>query len=212
MNDKLRLNKNALREQNDRLRSLLEFLPTLQLRQRQLQAALGRVHRRREQHAAAWHRRRAEVEPWAPLLRTLAPDAGPYARVQEVVTRPDDVAGVTVPQLDEVRFQPGEPSLLATPLGFDDAVAVLRAAARHRAQARVLEQQHELLAQELARTSQRINLYDEVLIPQARRNIRRLRVYLGDQRIAAVCRAKLAKTKVVARRARPRGGDEHGHH
>lgn len=214
MNDKLRLNKNALREQNDRLRALLEFLPTLQLRQRQLQAALGRVRRAQQEQAAAWQRRRAEVEPWAPLLRVLAPDAGPYARVEEVVTRPEDVAGVTVPQLQEVRFRSGEPSLLSTPLGFDDAVAVLREAACHRAEAAVLKQQHQRLVQELARTTQRINLYDEVLVPQARRNIRRLRVYLGDQRTAAVCRAKLAKTKVVERRARARsrGGDEHGHH
>ncbi len=212
MNDKLRLNKNALREQNERLRSLLEFLPTLQLRQRQLQAALGRVRRTRERHAEAWEQRRAEIEPWMPLLQVLAPDAGPYARVEEIVTRPVDVAGVTVPELQEVRFRPQEPSLLGTPSSFDDAVTVLRDAARHRARTEVLEQQHDLLARELARTTQRINLYDEVLVPQARRNIRRLKVYLGDQRTAAVCRAKLAKTKVVARRAQLRGGDEHGHH
>ena len=103
-------------------------------------------------------------------------------------------------------FHPRRYSLLSTPPVFDDAVAVLRRAARLRAQREVAAQRHRVLTEELTKTSQRINLYDKVLIPRARRNIRRLRVYLGDQSTAAVCRAKLAKAKVLARRAQPASG------
>lgn len=203
MADKLRLNKGSLREQDQRLRSFLEFLPTLRLRQRQLQAALARVREQQVQREQQRQQLRRRVEPWAPMLASLVEAARPFAEVAQVVTRPVDIAGVRVPQLHEVRFAAGAHDLLATPPALDDAVAVLRDAARLAAEREVLRQQQRRLAHELSRTSQRINLYDEVLVPQARRNIRRLRVYLGDQQTAAVCRAKLAKAKVQARAEPP---------
>jgi V/A-type H+-transporting ATPase subunit D len=59
--------------------------------------------------------------------------------------------------------------------------------------------QLDMLNRELVKTTQRINLYEKVLIPQCKENIRRIKVYLGDQQTAAVCRAKIAKAKLVAK-------------
>lgn len=211
MADKLRLNKSSLREQNEQLRSYLEFLPTLRLRQQQLQAALGRVQQQQREQQQQVQRLRAQAGPWAPLLAALAPAARPFAEVERVVTHEANVAGVTVPRLHEVCFSSREHDLLATAPVFDDAVAVLRRIATLRAEADVLRVQLERIGHELARTSQRINLYEKILVPRARKNIRRLRVYLGDQQTAAVCRAKLAKGKVVAGRGSRTGGGAYGH-
>lgn len=207
---KLRLNKNALREQSGQLRLYLEFLPTLELRKRQLQAALTRIRRRRREGQKALEARRREAAPWSGLLQGRWPQVRPYAAVEEVVTRSGSVAGVAVPVLDRVRFVPREHCLLATPPLFDDAVALAREVARRRAELAVLAEQARRVAHQLRRTTQRINLYDKVLVPQARRNIRRLKVYLGDQQTAAVCRAKIAKAKLVARAGEAEGGHD-GH-
>ena len=86
MTDKLRLNKNALREQTERLRSLREFLPTLELRKQQLQLALTQVRREQERLRAEGQRLRERVDPWAPMLRSLLADATPLAEVEQVVT------------------------------------------------------------------------------------------------------------------------------
>jgi len=62
----------------------------------------------------------------------------------------------------------------------------------------VLTRQRELLAQELRITSQRVNLFEKVKIPEARNNIRMIRIYLGDQQTAAVVRGKMSKSKLVS--------------
>ncbi|MEM6429093.1 MAG: V-type ATP synthase subunit D, partial [Deinococcota bacterium] len=45
------------------------------------------------------------------------------------------------------------------------------------------------------RTTQRVNLFDKVLIPNAQETIRRIQIFLADADRAAVVRAKLAKQK-----------------
>jgi V/A-type H+-transporting ATPase subunit D len=40
-----------------------------------------------------------------------------------------------------------------------------------------------------------VNLFEKVLVPRTRNNIRRIRIYLSDSERAAVVRAKIAKRK-----------------
>ncbi|MEM7151258.1 MAG: V-type ATP synthase subunit D [Myxococcota bacterium] len=207
MSAKLRLNKNALREQRQELRLYREFLPTLELRKQRLQTALREIEARRERLGRARQALRERAEAWAPMLRHRWPRVERFARVDQVVTHEGSIAGVAVPVFEAVHFGPETPSLLLTPPSFDDAIELRRERARHQAEAEVMDTQYERVEQELRRTTQRINLYDEVLIPRAKNNIRRLRVYLGDQQTAAVCRAKIAKGKILAKsNAAARGG------
>ena len=67
----------------------------------------------------------------------------------------------------------------------------------------MLTEQMELLRQELRVTTQRVNLFEKVKIPETRENIRRIQIYLGDQQTTSVGRAKIAKGKAVARDAVP---------
>ena len=58
-----------------------------------------------------------------------------------------------------------------------------------------LKKQSELLNRELRLTSQRVNLFEKVKIPEAKDNIRVIEIYLGDQQTSAVVRGKIAKSK-----------------
>ena len=60
---------------------------------------------------------------------------------------------------------------------------------------KVLEEQHRLLSAELRSTSQRVNLFEKVKIPECKENIRRIRIMLGDLDTSAVARSKIAKKK-----------------
>ena len=42
----------------------------------------------------------------------------------------------------------------------------------------------------------RVNLFEKILIPRALRNIKKIKVFLGDQQLAAVSQAKVAKAKI----------------
>jgi len=54
-----------------------------------------------------------------------------------------------------------------------------------------------LRKEELRTTTQRVNLFEKKLIPELRENIRKIKIFLGDEETAAVGRAKLAKGKLA---------------
>ena len=51
------------------------------------------------------------------------------------------------------------------------------------------------------RVSQRVNLFEKVLIPNARRDIARIQIFLSDVERAAVVTSKIAKAKRARERA-----------
>ena len=71
----------------------------------------------------------------------------------------------------------------------------MREIARLNVLLKTLKKQSELLNRELRITSQRVNLFEKVKIPEAKENIRVFEIYLGDQQTSAVVRGKIAKSK-----------------
>jgi V/A-type H+-transporting ATPase subunit D len=61
----------------------------------------------------------------------------------------------------------------------------------------VLQEQTRLLREELRITTQRVNLFEKVKIPETKTNIRIIQIHLGDQQTAAVVRGKIAKNKIM---------------
>jgi V/A-type H+-transporting ATPase subunit D len=107
------------------------------------------------------------------------------------------MAGVEVPEFDEVVYKDVLYSLFATPPWLDKAVAALRRLVALREELRVLLEKNTLLREELRTTTQRVNLFEKKLIPELRENIRKIKIFLGDDETAAVGRAKLAKGKLA---------------
>jgi V/A-type H+-transporting ATPase subunit D len=66
----------------------------------------------------------------------------------------------------------------------------------------VYEEQRRLVTAELQQTSQRVNLFEKVKIPQCKEAIRVIKIALGDEQTAAVTRGKIAKSRS------PGGSDE----
>ena len=67
--------------------------------------------------------------------------------------------------------------------------------ARHKRE--VYEEQRRLVAEELQQTSQRVNLFEKVRIPECKEAIRVIKIALGDEQTAAVTRGKIAKGRTV---------------
>ena len=55
-----------------------------------------------------------------------------------------------------------------------------------------------MLSAELRTTSQRVNLFEKVKIPECKENIRKIGIMLGDLDTSAVARSKIAKKKTAA--------------
>jgi V/A-type H+-transporting ATPase subunit D len=194
---KLKKTKNELKAQREALQRYERFLPTLELKKQQLQREVRRAEAELRRSGERADELLAGLRPWAGLL-TGPPDLAEYVRVEGLEVETVNVAGVNVPVLAGVRFAAPEIDYFATPAWLDDAVEVLGELARLRAEMHVLSRQRELLGEELRLTSQRVNLFEKVMIPRTLDNIRVIRIALGDAQTAAVARAKLAKSKTVS--------------
>jgi V/A-type H+-transporting ATPase subunit D len=88
-------------------------------------------------------------------------------------------------------------SMLARPAWVDRLAQRLRDAAELRARVRVQGERAQILGQSLRRITQRVNLFERILIPSVKQNIKRIQIFLGDLDREAVIRSKLSKGKHV---------------
>ena len=189
--------KNELRAQRESLKRFERFLPMLQLKQKQLKAELRLVDAQVAEQEAALAAQLRQVGPWEGLFTGL--ENGPQlVDAAETVVEIGNIAGVAIPILREVRTRRHALDLFETPAWYDDAQDFLEGAQRAHAALEVLHEQQRLLADELRTTTQRVNLFEKVKIPECRENIRVIRIFLGDQQTAAVARAKFAKGRTEA--------------
>jgi V/A-type H+/Na+-transporting ATPase subunit D len=71
----------------------------------------------------------------------------------------------------------------------------LKRLAELRVHLQVRQERVERLDYAARRLTQRVNLFEKVLIPRAIESIRRIVIFLSDQERAAVVRSKIAKQK-----------------
>ena len=199
---KIKLTKNELKSQRDALKRFRRYLPTLLLKKQQLQLeirqvreAASLVERDRQNYAE-------NVHQWCRLFDdALAAELTAMVTVEEWRTSVRNIAGIDTPVFEFVRFSDETYDLFATPAYYDDALNAVRKMVEYELRARTLHEQLSLIEQELRVVTQRVNLFEKVKIPEARENIRRIQIYLGDQQTNAVGRAKIAKGKCAARDA-----------
>lgn len=197
----VKLTKNELKVQKDRLKQFQRYLPTLQLKKQQLQSVVMQAAVKLEQTEAQRLAVIADLDDWVAVFAENSSfpaeqQLDALVRPDRVVCREDNIAGVTVPVFEELTFQEIVYDVADYPLWVDTAVVKLREIARLDALAKTLRRQVELLEQELRSTAQRVNLFEKVKIPETRENIRVIGIYLGDQQTSAVVRGKIAKKKL----------------
>ena len=197
----VKLTKNELKVQKDRLKQFQRYLPTLQLKKQQLQAVVMEITAQLEQ---VEQQRRAAVSGLDNWVAVFAEnDCFPAEKRLETLVRPrsvecgqENIAGVTVPVFRELTFEDIRYDVADYPLWVDTAALRLREIAQLDALEKTLRLRVELLERELRSTAQRVNLFEKVKIPEAKENIRVIGIYLGDQQTAAVVRGKIAKKKL----------------
>jgi V/A-type H+-transporting ATPase subunit D len=61
----------------------------------------------------------------------------------------------------------------------------------------IIDKQYLLISKELKKATQKVNLFEKLLIPETKNAIKRINIVLGDEQVAAVGRAKTAKKKTI---------------
>lgn len=189
------INKTSLKQQRDQLEMYLRFLPSLEMKRQQLiaeyQRACGQLAMT-EQETRDVHESHRGLYA---LLGASEQDISGLVRVASVEVAQENVLGTYLPVLIEVRFQVTEYSMLAKPFWVDLVVELLQRLGRLKVRENIERERGQRLKSALRRITQRVNLFEKVLVPQTRENIQRIRVHLADAERAAVVRSKIAKAK-----------------
>ena len=198
---KIKLTKNELKVQKDALKMYRRYLPTLTLKKQQLQAEIRTI----EAKAQAVRKDRENLEKgfssWIAVFSEK--DAFPHGiiTVKNIRKGKGNIAGVEIPTFEGADFSRGDYDLYRTPLWVDMAANHMEKAISLDLQAEVLDEQVRLLEAELLATSQRVNLFEKVKIPETMENIKKISIYMADQQVSAVVRSKISKRKISLRNA-----------
>jgi V/A-type H+-transporting ATPase subunit D len=195
---KVRLTKNELKKQKDSLKRFQQFLPTLQLKKQQLQAEILKLHHRMEELKQKQAYMKAEIYKWVDVFSENA-GIEELISLKEVKTSTGNIAGVDIPVFEKAEFEEKDYDLYSTPLWVDYGVEAVKDVISLNAETGILKKQESLVREELRRTTQRVNLFEKIMIPEAKENIRKIQIYLGDLQTAAVVTGKIAKEKILQR-------------
>jgi V/A-type H+-transporting ATPase subunit D len=198
----LKLTKNELRSQQTRLSQFLRYLPTLQLKKAMLQFEVSiaaiEIEKLEGEFNAVWSR----VESFSPfLVEKVSVNLMQYADILHVKKHYENVAGVEIPIFDKVVFREPEYFLFDTPVWTEKAAEILQELVIAREKINVAREKKRALEKELREVSIRVNLFEKVLIPRSQENIKKIKIFLGDQQLSSVAQAKVAKRKILLRKA-----------
>lgn len=196
---KIRLTKNELKKQKDDLKRYTRYLPTLELKKKQLLMEINRIQGEVDRLKAENDRVESEVSAWVDVFAEEI-DLSQFMKVQEVKTGQGNIAGIDIPVFDDVLFEDIEYDLFDTPLWIDQGIQISEEQMKRQVEWQIAQEQQEIIRDELRTTIQRIKLFEEVKIPEAKEAIRVIGIFLGDQMTAEVVRGKIAKTKIAKKK------------
>jgi V/A-type H+-transporting ATPase subunit D len=191
---KIKLTKNELKKQKDSLKMYRRYLPTLMLKKQQLQAEIRITEIRVKELREEKERLDELFKNWIAVFGEGGVFTPEILRITRIKTAQGNIAGVPIPLFEGAEFETSPYDLARKPLWLDFAVEKLKQAFLIDLESDVVEEQRRRLDHELRITTQRVNLFEKVKIPETRGNIKKIQVYLGDQQTSAVVRGKIAKT------------------
>ncbi len=194
---KIKLTKNELRVQKDALKMYKRYLPTLTLKKQQLQSEIRTI----EEKAQAVNCQKEELmegfSSWIAVFSEQNAFPENVITVSNIKKGVGNIAGVDIPTYEGADFTRGDYDFYYTPLWVDIAATHMEKAMSLDLEKQVLDEQVRLLEKELLSTSQRVNLFEKVKIPETMANIKKISIYMADQQVSAVVRSKISKSKLA---------------
>jgi V/A-type H+-transporting ATPase subunit D len=190
---KIKLTKNELKKQKDSLKMFQRYLPTLMLKKQQLQAEIRITEVRIKELDDEKNRIDEAFKSWIAVYGEKGVFTPEILSIESIRTEEGNIAGVAIPIFKGADFRIAPYDLYTLPLWLDTAVERMKQVLLLDLEAQTLEEQRKRLDRELRVTTQRVNLFEKIKIPETRESIKKIQVYLGDQQTAAVVRGKIAK-------------------
>ncbi|PIS01426.1 MAG: V-type ATP synthase subunit D [Chlamydiae bacterium CG10_big_fil_rev_8_21_14_0_10_35_9] len=197
----IKLTKAELRTQQIKLNQLERYLPTLQLKKAMLQLEINQASIELEKSQNELNKQKKAAEEFSSLLSEKV-SCNPIflSQVKQVYKDYENIAGVEIPTFQGVDFLNPEYFLFETPVWTDSVVNKIKSMIGAKEKLNIVHEKKRALEQELREVSIRVNLFEKVLIPRSKENIKKIKIFLGDQQLAEIAQAKVAKAKINAKK------------
>ena len=199
---KLQLNKSALYRQTTQLKMYKQFLPSLDLKRQQLMAERKKAEKALEKTQAEVEEISKDISRNLFMLSNDRVDLTDLAVVKEAHIKEENLMGVHLPVLSSIKVEIRPYAFMGKPHWVDKVAVKLKQMIELRIRIQVQQQRVVLLNYAVQKITQRVNLFDKVLIPQAQERIKKIKIYLSDAERAQVVRAKISKNKRAKERKR----------
>ncbi|MCK4912228.1 MAG: V-type ATP synthase subunit D [Candidatus Omnitrophica bacterium] len=196
---KIKLTKNELKKQKEDLKRYRRYLPMLQLKKKQLQLEIIKIHQAIQNTSSEVTSLRNRVLKWVDVFAERL-SIEELCKLEKINTSSGNIAGIDMPVFLNVEFSQKPYDLLLTPLWIDKAILVEKEMITLKAKLLVYHKQVDILREELRIVNQRVNLFEKVKIPEAGETIRTIQIHLGEFQTAEVVRGKIAKAKLERRK------------
>jgi V/A-type H+/Na+-transporting ATPase subunit D len=201
------LSKASLQKERENLRLYERILPSLDMKRMQLTGQLARARQQLAQEQEEASRMVRLIAEQLPMLANRQIELAGLVKVLSVRIEQENAVGVKLPVLKQVHATVQDYSMLAEPHWVDLYVQQYKHMLHLKAAVKVSEVRIRKLDHAVRRITQRVNLFDKILIPEAKKNIKRVQIFLADMDRAATVRSKIAKAMRI-RKANALKGQE----
>jgi len=195
------LSKSSLQQQRTRARLFERFLPPLELKRQQLTLECEKARRVLAEAEQGADQASRSLAALLPILGSSPMKLDGLVRLHRINVSEEDVLGLRLPTLRATEFHVAEYSLLATPFWMEALVKCVKEVSTYRIRLQVYRRRVTIMEVAVRRVTQRVNLFEKVLIPKTRQQIERIQIFLSDLERAAVVTSKIAKAKRARERA-----------
>lgn len=191
--------KAALHKEIAQLKRYRQFLPSLDLKRRQLiverYKAAASLAKTEEQIRQC----RSIVTENLPMISDYRIVLNDLVTVSEVGVSRENCVGVILPVLKSVQVTVKHYSTYAKPHWVDMAVIELQRMMELKVRLQIEQRRLAILTAAVKKVTQRVNFFDKLLIPRAQKTIKKISIFLSDKERAGVVSAKLTKQKRLSK-------------
>ncbi|HRJ28669.1 MAG TPA: V-type ATP synthase subunit D [Cyclobacteriaceae bacterium] len=190
---KFKYNKSALYELSQQLVVRQKALPTLKSKEAALRLEIKKIKDKALAYEAQLNQRLDDVTN---LARLWVEFEEGLVKLKTASYQTRTIAGVKIPVLDTLAFELAEISQYHKPDWFLDGIHILEDLTRLRLLHQVAARATEILEYARKKTTQKVNLYEKVQIPEYQEAIRKIKRFLEDEENLGKASQKILKKRL----------------
>lgn len=195
---KFQYNKTYLQQLNKELKVRLNALPTLEAKESALRLE---VKKARGELTALEEKLKSEYELHTKTHRLWTELPDNIVKVKEVIVDIKKIAGVKTPTLQDVKFEVQRYSVFSMAPWIPNGIEILKKLVRLKIEVELAKKKVDILEHARKKTTQKVNLYEKVQIPEYMEAIRKIKRFLEDEDNLAKSAQKILKAKIAASEA-----------